>query len=110
MTPAQAAEIATLCYGAHPAAAALILEVTNGSDPERRSRSIRALEWLDEMDIEPKLAPIPTTVEGPARAIAFLLVAAVYSPEREERFRIARLLQGLCAEASRLARATRAAA
>jgi hypothetical protein len=114
MTPERAEEIARdpapAGYDGHPAAAALILEAIHGATEDRRRRSALALAWLDPWPgADPPLPLAASPVEGPARAVADLLLFVVYSTDREERRRVARLLSALCAEASRIARRRAAA-
>lgn len=102
MTLDEAREIAANCYGAHPAAAALILEAIGGATLERRERSRLALRLLDPAEpLNYLLAPPEGAAWTAALSIASLLVTNV-SGTRRDRQRIVGLLSALCAEAERL--------
>jgi hypothetical protein len=102
MSPADVADLARLSYADHPGAAPLLAAVADETLPiEMRWRALAALDVLDPkrpapaLDVEAPLAPV-------ARAIAAIVLAAVYSTDRDERKRASKLFSELCAEAARI--------
>ena len=102
MSPADVADMAELSYAGHPGAAPLLATVSDETQPlEVRWRALAALDVLD-----PK-RPLPALESGAplepvGRAIAAIVLAVVYSTDRDERKRCAKLFSELCAEAQRI--------
>lgn len=102
MTPGHADELGRELYDSHPAAAPLLMAAVHGETPEVRLRSARALQWLDH-DTPALSAPVPFGLEGPAHAIAYVVVSGIaLCPDRSERMLCAGLLEAVCKVAERL--------
>jgi hypothetical protein len=102
VTREDAADLARLAYGGHPAAAELIVQATTSTDVERQQRSARAL-----LELDPERA-LPTTLDGLVLALGWAVLATVYRLDRRDRERVAGLVNALVTEGKR-ARPTSAA-
>jgi hypothetical protein len=118
MTPELAQEIAAELFDGHPAAAALLVESQHGETQERRRRSWLALLVIDpDQPLPDRWPDVPqdrraawrgTALEGPANAIADLVLVCFYCTHRETRRRAADLLASVCRKAAEIVRAAEA--
>ena len=102
-------------FADHPAAAALLMESQHGATQERCRRSWLALLALDPDQTLPDRWPDiskdrreawrGSALEGPANAIADLVLTSFFCTDRRTRRRAADLLAVVCRKAAEIARA-----
>lgn len=109
-----AQELAREIFGDHPAAVPLLMESQNGATQERRRRSWLALLVLDpDAPLPDRWPDIPvdhrerwrqTALEGPANAIADLVLTSFYCTEGSTRRRAGQLLADVCGQVAEIMR------